>query len=118
MDMQSTEYKCFRMCSIHLTCQSWGGGTLADSKLKSVFQQNTSADSKLKSVFQQKFPFGGGYICQLKYIYVASGGPPGNLGGPCLSFAAFLGNFVLMCFRHAASKAHHLFLDVMSSMVP
>ena len=65
MDMLSIEYKCFRICSIHLTCQSWGGGTSADSKLKSVFQQKfpcggTLADSKLKSVFQQKFPFGGG----------------------------------------------------------
>ena len=26
MNMQSIEYKCFTICSIHLTCQSWGGG--------------------------------------------------------------------------------------------
>ena len=75
MDIQSIKYKCFTICSIHLTCQSWGGGggTSADSKWKSVFQQKfpfwggggsgTLADSKLKSVFQQKFPFWGeGYI--------------------------------------------------------
>ena len=53
MDIQSIEYKCFRICIIHLTCQSLegGGGTLADSKLKSVFQQ--------------KFPFLGGGVHRL-----------------------------------------------------
>ena len=35
-----------------------------------------------------------------------------------LGFAAFLGNFVLTHFGRAASKVHHLFLDVMSSMAP
>ena len=28
---------------------------------------------------------------------------------PALGFAAFLGHFMLMRFRHAVSKAHHLF---------
>ena len=48
---------------------------------------------------------------------VALGGPPSALGGPCLAFAAlFLGNFVLTHFGRAASKAHHLLLDVTLSM--
>ena len=37
---------------------------------------------------------------------------------PALGFAAFLGNFMLTCFRCTASKAHHLFLDVTLSTVP
>ena len=47
---------------------------------------------------------------------MASRGPPGDPGGPCLGFCSiFLGNFMLTCFRHTVSEAHHLFSDVTSS---
>ena len=39
---------------------------------------------------------------------MASRGSLGHPGGPCLGFAAFLGNFVLMCFRCTVSKVHCL----------
>ena len=51
-------------------------------------------------------------------IYVASGGPPGAPGGPCLAFRGFLGNFVFTCFGRTVSEARHLLLDVTSSTVP
>ena len=35
---------------------------------------------------------------------------------PALGFVAFLGNFMLTHFGHAASEACHLLLDVTSSM--
>ena len=34
---------------------------------------------------------------------------------PARGFVAFLGNFMLMCFRRATSEVRLLFLDVMSS---
>ena len=51
-------------------------------------------------------------------VYVASGGPPGTLGGPCLAFCSFLGNFIFTHFGRTTSEACHLLLDVMSSTAP
>ena len=53
-----------------------------------------------------------------EHIYVASGRPPGTLGGPCLVFRSFLGNFVLIRFGRATSEVRHLLLDVTSSTAP
>ena len=48
---------------------------------------------------------------------VSSRRPPSNPGGPCPRFCSLLGNSMLTHFVHAASKVHHLFLDVTSSGV-
>ena len=42
MDIHAIEYKCFRICSIHLTCQSLGGGYIGQLKTEICLSKKIS----------------------------------------------------------------------------